>query len=270
MNQSRPIRALLLAAGFGTRLRPLTDHWPKCLMPIGTRPLLDYWLDALYQAHVHQVLINLHYHHLAVIKFLKQSRFTNWVDSIYEPTLLGTAGTLRENHAFFKESVTLCIHADNWSLCDLAAFIEYHCHRRPPSCAMTMMTFDTDTPETCGIVELDRNGIVQGWHEKVAQPPGTQANAAVYMLEPEVLDWLIAHPAVTDFSTQVIPAWLGRIATWHHQGVHRDIGTVSSLLQAQQDPKPLPVWAEIDPWQHWFCSHKIHQQIVTIAHQCYR
>ena len=55
------VRALLLAAGLGTRLHPLTEHWPKCLMPVGERPLLEYWLETLWRAGMREALVNLHY-----------------------------------------------------------------------------------------------------------------------------------------------------------------------------------------------------------------
>ena len=101
-----------------------------------------------------------------------------------------------------------------------------------------MMTFDTDFPQSCGIVETNSRGVVQAFHEKVVNPPGTRANAAVYLLEPEVLQWMEQHPEVSDFSTEVLPNYLGKIATWHNAQIHRDIGTLATLQQAQLDPKP--------------------------------
>ena len=98
----REVRALLLAAGLGTRLRPLTDHWPKCLMPIGERPLLEYWLETLWQSGVREVLVNLHYLSTVVEEFLDRPRFQGWVHSVRETELLGTAGTLRANADFFQ------------------------------------------------------------------------------------------------------------------------------------------------------------------------
>ena len=103
--------------------------------------------------------------------------------------------------------------------------------------------------------------MVQAFHEKVSQPPGTQANAAIYLLETEIIEWLEKHPDVFDFSTQVLPRFLGRIATWHNYQIHRDIGTISSLQEAQKDPLPASVWDEIDEWQINFQQHPIHQQV---------
>ena len=137
------IRALLLASGMGTRLRPLTDEWPKCLMPIGKRPLLEYWLETLFSMKVYRVLVNLHHHSDIVQEFLNRPRFESWVEAIYEKNLLGTAGTLRANSNFFNNCTTLLVHADNWCQCYFPDFLDFHQFRRPDHCPLTMMTFES-------------------------------------------------------------------------------------------------------------------------------
>jgi mannose-1-phosphate guanylyltransferase len=117
-----------------------------------------------------------------------------------------------------------------------------------------MMTFNTDAPRDCGIVETDDQGVVVAFHEKVSNPPGRRANGAVYMLEPEVLEWLEGHTELIDFSTQVLPQYMGRIATWHNYGVHRDIGTLESLRKAQGDAPTNCDFSERDEWQERFES----------------
>jgi mannose-1-phosphate guanylyltransferase len=255
------VKALLLAAGLGTRLCPLTDDWPKCLMPIGDRPLLEYWLETLYLTNVNGVLVNLHHHSEIVQDFLNRSRFEGWVSSVSEESLLGTAGTLRANKVYFKNSTTLLVHADNWCQCDFADFLNYHLKHRPKNCSITMMTFESPTPETCGIVETNAEGVVFAFHEKTKNPPGNRANGAVYLLEPEVLRWINEHPDKSDFSTEVLPHFLGKIGTWNNDGIHRDIGAFSMLKQAQSDPQPKSCWPKIDSWQKDFLSNPIHQQI---------
>ena len=259
------VKALLLAAGLGTRLSPLTDYWPKCLMPIGERPLLEYWLETLYSSDVDEVLINLHHHSKIVQDFLNRSRFKGWVSSVSEDTLLGTAGTLRANKEYFQDCTTLLVHADNWCQCDFANFLNYHRTHPPKRCPITMMTFESPTPETCGIVEIDDDGVVLAFHEKSNNPPGNQANGAVYLLEPEVIEWIIDHPYISDFSTEVIPHFMGRIGSWHNQVIHRDIGSLEMLILAQSDPKPDSCWPETDTWQKKFLSNQIHQQLVLAA-----
>jgi mannose-1-phosphate guanylyltransferase len=108
-------------------------------------------------------------------------------------------------------------------------------HRnRPPHAVMTMMTFITDAPQTCGIVEKNRKGLVIGFHEKSSSPPGNLANAAVYIIEPEVINFIESlRLPVLDFSTNIVPHFLGKIFTYHNDVYHRDIGTLASLAQAQ-------------------------------------
>ena len=258
------VRALLLAAGLGTRLSPLTDEWPKCLMPIGKRPLLEYWLETLHLANVNKVIVNLHHHSEIVQEFLNRSRFKDWVSSIYEETLLGTAGTLRANKDFFHECTTLLVHADNWCQFDFVDFLNFHRKQRPEYCSITMMTFESPTPSTCGIVETDTNGVVLAFHEKSNKFMGNQANGAVYLLEPEVLKWIDEHPDNCDFSTEVLPHFMGRIAIWNNSGIHRDIGALPMLRLAQFDPQPTSCWPEKDTWQKEFLSNPIHTQITKI------
>ena len=255
------ISALLLAAGMGTRLQPLTDKLPKCLMPIRGVPLLEHWLSLLYQADIRNVLINTHHHKAMVEEFLLRPRFNKWVKSTYEPKLLGTAGTLRQNASFFEGNTVLLAHADNWVNCNFSDFLDFHGNRRPDKTIMTMMTFRTTKPKTCGIVEIDPEGVVKKFHEKVTQPPGNLANGAVYLLEPEVTNWLLEKMDATDFSTDVVPEFLGRIATWENTKIHRDIGTIDSLRSAQNDPTPRASWPIDDDWSTSFRSHQVHQDI---------
>ena len=257
----KKVKALLLAAGLGTRLSPLTDNWPKCLMPIGNRPLLEYWLETLYSTNVSEVLVNLHHHFEIVQGFLNRQRFKNWVSSVYEEPILGTAGTLKANRHYFQDCTTLLVHADNWCQCDFTNFLNYHQKHRPKHCSITMMTFESPTPETCGIVEIDNDGVVLAFHEKSNNPPGNQANGAVYLLEPEVLKLIVKNPDISDFSTEVLPHFMGHIVTWNNCGTHRDIGALPMLRLAQSDPQPASCWQETDAWQKKFLLNPIHQQI---------
>lgn len=227
------MKALLLAAGFGTRLRPLTLDLPKCLVPINGRPLLDYWLEITSDSKIESVLVNLHYLPEKVVKCIDESPYNTKVTTVYEEELLGTAGTLLENKIFFGTDPILMIHADNFSVFDLDAFIQAH-DARPKECEITMMTFKTDVPETCGILELDDRNIVRKFHEKVSNPPGDLANGAVYIIESSVFSFLESlGTREIDFSTQVLPFFLGRIFTFHNDQYHRDIGTMESYQKAQ-------------------------------------
>lgn len=247
-------RALLLAAGNGLRLKPLTNTWPKCLMPIANRPLLEYWLKTLEDIGFDQVLVNTHSHSNHVAKFLARDRYSFWVKPVYEKDLLGTAATIRENADFFSGETTLVAHADNWCHCNFNNFINFHLYERPKQCLITMMTFDTKNPKECGIVETDNEGVVLAFHEKVEHAPGNKANGAVYLLHPHVIEHIKDQTDITDFSKDVLPKYLGRIATWHNNNIHRDIGTIGELRAAQQDYIPKLKWPIKDNWEKSFLA----------------
>jgi len=244
------MKAILLTAGLGTRLRPLTYFVPKCLLPINGRPLIEYWLKALVKAGIESILMNLHYLAEVMKEWLQESAFGNTVKIAYEDRLLGTGGTLLRNKNFVSNGPVMLIHADNLCLANFEAFIQAHANR-PANTEMTMMTFTSPSPETCGIVEIDNQGVVRAFHEKISNPPGNLASAAVYIIEPQVMDFLqeLNKPFI-DFSTEVIPYYIDRIYTFHNDIYHRDIGTLESYMDAQIEyPKPVSAPArENDSW----------------------
>lgn len=226
-------RALLLSAGVGSRLQPITEEIPKCLVPINGVPLLEYWLQKLNAAGIQEILINTHHLPSEVSRFLAESRFAHQVTVVHEERLLGTAGTLKANRDFFRDEPLLLIHADNLSLGDLSEFIAAH-EQRPPEAEITMMSFVTDSPKSCGILELSDTGLVKAFHEKVHRPPGNLANAAVYAINSTVTRYITSlHKTEIDFSSDVVPNFLNRIATWENTVYHRDIGTPESYFLAQ-------------------------------------
>jgi len=129
----------------------------------------------------------------------------------------------------------MLVHADNLSLFDVRAFVRQY-EKREEGIEITMMTFNTTEPEACGIVELNDRGIVKAFHEKVENPPGFLANGAVYILSPSIMDFLanIGKQEI-DFSTEVLPYFMGRINTFYNQIYHRDIGTIKSLKEARRE-----------------------------------
>jgi mannose-1-phosphate guanylyltransferase len=226
------MRAILLAAGFGTRLRPLTDTVPKCLVLIHGKPLLQIWLESLARTEIQCMIINTHYLPEQVEHFVNNSDFRNNVTLAYEPVLLGTAGTLLNNINFFEGEDGMLIHADNYCLADMQEFINAH-RQRPKHCLMTMMTFRTNTPSSCGIVELDAKRVVTGFYEKAASPPGNLANGAVYILSKELLDFIrLEKNDSSDFSTEIIPLLMGRIYAYETDKTFLDIGTPEAYATA--------------------------------------
>lgn len=243
--------AVLLAAGRGSRLAPLSDAWPKCLMPVQGRPLLDYWMSSLKECGVRDVYVNTHTHAQIVTGYLARPAFETWVTPIPEEQLLGTAGTVRAIAPLLPSGPVIVAHADNLCQCDFAAFLAAH-QSRPSTCVITMMTFTTATPSTCGILQVERDGIVTAMDEKPQYPVGDLANAAVYIFEPEVVDFIRDNEGLADISNDVLPHFMGRILAWHNHGVLRDIGTPAQLSAAQMDTLSPVNWPPVDEWQMRF------------------
>ena len=223
------MKAFLLAAGLGTRLRPLTDTTPKCLLRIGDRPLLDRWLDALAKTGVDEVLVNVH--HLAdqVRAHVADRTQGPAVRVFEEPALLGSAGTLLANRDWIAgEDMFLAINADNLTDFDLGILVD--AHRRGGAIA-TLSVFHAPRPSECGIVEV-RDGRVVGFAEKPAQPHGDLANAGMYAFAPEVLD-LIDGP---DIGYSLLPRLVGEARAVPLDGAYfLDIGTPAALARARKE-----------------------------------
>ena len=229
------MRALLLAAGLGTRLRPLTDTTPKCLVPIKGKPLLDIWCEALLAAGVTKLLINLHYKSEQVQQHLESSKFSELVETIFEPSLLGTAGTLLANRKFFDNQDGILLHADNYCETNISELISAH-ESRPSNCDLTMLAFRTSTPETCGILEVAKNQVLQKMYEKSSDDHGNLANAAFYILSKKLISELKDE---TDFSNEVIPKYFGKTLVVETSETFIDIGTPESYAHAQKVAKIL-------------------------------
>lgn len=227
-------KALLLAGGLGTRLRPLTDTLPKCLVPIAGKPLLDYWFDGLEAAGVLQILINTHHLRDAVRSHLNQvmARRPLRIEEAYEPTLLGSAGTVHANRSWMDDAdECLLIYADNLSNVNLADVLRFHRSHRDP---MTMMLFHTPYPEQCGIASLDEVGRILEFVEKPKQPKSNLANSGLYVLSADAYRE-IADQNAFDIGFDILPKFIGRMRGFAFEGYHRDMGNLEAVEQANRD-----------------------------------
>jgi mannose-1-phosphate guanylyltransferase len=224
------MKAFLLAAGLGTRLRPLTDITPKCLVEVAGRPMLDIWLDSLAAAGVDEVLLNTH--HLAdlVSRHVARRSEPPHVRLSHEPVLLGSAGTLLANREFVDgEEEFLVVYADNLTDFDLTRLVDAH---RSGGMAATLSVFHAPRPSECGIVDV-REGRVVGFVEKPANPPSDLANAGMYAFSPGVLDE-IRGPLPRDIGFDLLPALVGRAGVVSiGDSFFLDIGTPAALEQAR-------------------------------------
>jgi mannose-1-phosphate guanylyltransferase len=230
---SRRCKALLLAAGLGTRLRPLTDTVPKCLVAIAGKPLIDYWFDKLEAVGVMDVLINTHHLREPVVQHLNQvaaaRRFR--IREAHEPKLLGSAGTLHANRDWMDDAdECLIIYADNFSTVALERLIAFHRGHGDP---MTMLLFHTPYPKQCGIATLDATGRVVEFVEKPAQPTSDLANAGLYVVTAAAYREM-ADKNAFDLGFDVLPDFVGRMRGFPFAGYHRDIGNYEALKQTEE------------------------------------
>lgn len=231
---NKRLSALLLAAGFGTRLRPITNNIPKCLVKINNEPILKRWLREVKRQGCEECIVNTHYLSEKVEKFISENNFGRMkINITYEEDLLGTAGTLIENLSFFKDKIGILIHVDNATNFDLKELLEAH-KRRTEGCILTMLTFNSKNPEACGIIEKNSKGVMTNFHEKINNPPSDCANGAIYIFEDDFIKWLDNNKyQVKDFSSDILPKLLNKVQTYHTNKVYLDIGTQASLEEAK-------------------------------------
>ncbi len=229
------MNAILLAAGFGERLKPITNKTPKCLVPILNKPLLGFWLNLLEKSEkIENIFINTHYLANQVEEFIKKYNSKKEINLVYEPVLLGTAGTLKNISKSLNSENLFVAHADNLSLFDIKKFINVF-ESRPDFVEITMMTFKTDSPSSCGIVKKNCDGIVDGFYEKKTKFYGYEANGAVFIFSKNSLQKLIKFKNCFDISKDIIPKFLGKISTFENITYHRDIGSLESYTKANKE-----------------------------------
>ena len=220
------MKALILAAGAGTRLRPLTDTCPKPMLPIAGRPLLERTLRWLRRFGVVRAGLG------------DGARFDKRLRYAYEPELLGTAGALHNFPGFFDQPF-LVIYGDLLLDLDIDDLAEFH---RARGALMTLALKRTATPHSQGMIEVDELGRVLRFVEKpAAWDGGDTANAGVYICEPAVADGL--PPGFSDFGHDIIPALLRAGAPVYGRplrGYLLDIGTPEAYAQAQEVWKDRP------------------------------
>ncbi len=228
----RTAKVLMLAGGLGTRLRPVTERVPKCLVPIGGRALIDYWFDLFAEAGLRDVLINTHHLREEVRRHLESYRASGdfRVEEAYEPELLGSAGTVHANRGYMDDADDcVVVYADNLSDVDLGELLAWHTERRHE---FSMLLYRAPDPRSAGIAELDADGRIVSFVEKPAKPKSDLANGGVYVVSASLYRE-IADMNAFDLGADVLPRLANRMYGWFWRGYHRDIGTLEALREAE-------------------------------------
>jgi mannose-1-phosphate guanylyltransferase len=223
-------KAFLLAAGNGTRLRPLTNLIPKCLLPIRGVPLLQIWLENCNSAGIREVLINVHSHSDKIREFVSNFNSEVKIHVAEERTLLGSAGTLAEHHRFVAgEESFFILYGDvltNMSLVEMLAF-----HRKRKKLA-TLAIHQAPDPKQCGVVSLEEDDTIRAFTEKPKHPQSNWVFSGVMIADSQVLEF-VPRERPADIGCHLLPKLEGRMTGFKISGYLLDIGTLQSYSAAQ-------------------------------------
>jgi mannose-1-phosphate guanylyltransferase/phosphomannomutase len=230
------MKAMVLAAGLGERMRPLTEMCPKPLLPIANQPVVGWVLNHLARHGFTDVIANLHYRPEEIVDRLGDgSQYGVQLTFSYEEELLGPAGGVRRCKEFFGDETFLVTGADDLNDMDLSALVESH--RRVGALASIGLVEVTDT-EHYGIVVTDSEGAIERFVEKPKErAPSNTANTQIYLFEPEVFDF-IPGEQFYDFGFHAFPAMVEAGVPFYGfrlDGYWRDIGSISDYLDAHLD-----------------------------------
>ncbi len=230
------MRAMVLAAGLGTRLRPLTDMFSKPMVPLVGRPCMEHTIRLLKKHSFEDVIVNLH-HRPEKIKehFGDGSRFGLRISYSYEKELLGTAGALKKVADFFTGETVLIVSGDALTDINLEDFYLYHKERKAVA---TLALKTVEDPTQYGVVLLKEKDIV-AFQEKPDQGEAISnlANTGIYFFEREIFEHIPAE-AFFDFGKQVFPHFLQtniKMSGYEMSGYWCDIGSPAVYQQAHED-----------------------------------
>ena len=231
------MKAILLAGGKGTRLRPLTLHTPKPIVPILGRPFLYYQIDLLKQIpEIDEVILSLNYQPRRIEEIIGEGEALGIrVRYVVEPMPLGTGGAVRYAGDSLTESVVV-FNGDVLTQVNLAAVLRLHRERKAKA---TIVLTPVDNPRAYGLVETDRKGNIRRFLEKPGEDEITcnTINAGIYVLEPDTFERI---PKETTWSIErsFFPSLIERGETfvaYVDDGYWIDIGTPAKYLQVHRD-----------------------------------
>ena len=183
------MKAIILAAGLGTRLKPITNKTPKCLVPIKNKPLLEIWFDKLINEGFTEILINTHYLSNEVESFVMnyQNKLSKKIEIFisYEEELLGTAGTVWNNQSFFKNKNCVIINGDILTNFNIKTLFKFHLKKKY---MLTLSYIKKSNPIDCGIMELNNISEVTKYEEKHKVPFSNKVYTGIQVINYKIFE----------------------------------------------------------------------------------
>ncbi len=233
-------KAMILAAGKGTRLRPLTLETPKVLLPIGGVPLIEHTLNWLKRHGNSEVAMNLHHLGEKIKDYLDDcAHFGVEIAYSVEDTLLGTAGGVKRMERFF-DGTFVVVYGDVLTNFDLSEMIWYHQEKKAVA---TLAILEVPNPWDVGVVEMNREGKILSFVEKPApgSNEGNLGSGGVYVLEKAIFDYIpdkcpsdFAYDVFTKLTELRLPVY-GYVLKSEDYLI--DIGTIERYRKANDDFK---------------------------------
>ena len=232
------IKAMVMSAGVGSRLDPLTRFVPKPLVPIANRPVMDILFEKLISIGVKDVICNTHYLSDKIIERYKKNNFGINFNFIKEETLSGTAGGVKKCQFFFdKDNPFLVLSADGLSNVDLEKGIEIH-KKSGAIATIGIKQISLEEVSHFGVVVTDENGFISEFQEKpsINEAKSNFINTGIYIFDYKIFDY-IPENTFYDFAKNVFPELLKEhaINTFEVKEYWSDIGTLEQYKQSTQD-----------------------------------
>lgn len=232
------MKVMIMAAGKGTRLRPITDLVPKPMAPIANRPALFHIVGLLHRHGFDNIVMNLHHLPDTITDYFGNGRSMGVnIHYSFEPELLGTAGGVKNNQAFLGGGTFLVMSGDALTDIDLTGLLA--AHKRNGSIA-TLAVKEVADPSHYGVVVTDDDGRVVGFQEKPTREEARSrlCNCGIYVFEPEIFDHILPQGDFDDFGTRVLPDLLKNHIHFHAEpveGYWSDVGNLDEFVRGNFD-----------------------------------
>lgn len=218
------MKAVIMAGGFGSRLKPLTNDLPKPMVPIINKPIIHYIVELLKSYGINDIAMTLGYKPERIMDYFGDgSEFCCNIEYFVEKIPLGTAGSVKNTQKFIGNENFVVISGDAFTNIDLNEMYELHVASNQLA---TIAVKEVGDPSGFGVVKYSKDCIIRGFIEKPVFSIEKTVNTGIYIFKPEIFDYI--PPAKYDFGKELFPRLIGKMTAYKTNAYWSDIGTLSS------------------------------------------